>query len=136
VDQLISLLPLLLVFLAMWVLVFRPASKRQRQMRNLQGSLQPGDRVMLSSGIYGMVRQLHEDRLDVEVSPGVLLQVARGAVANREDGAEIEAREAHAQEEPSRDETRPHDAPEAEGRGLDRPEEDGRGDTPPTHGQL
>lgn len=84
-DQLVSFFPLILIVLVFWMLVIRPANKRQRDLRTLQSALSPGDRVMLSSGIHGVVRALGEDRVQVEVADGVVLQVARAAIGSRVD---------------------------------------------------
>ena len=81
-SELASLLPLVGIALLFWLLLIRPAQRRQREMRRMQSSLAVGDEVMLTSGIYGTVRTLAEDRVEVEVSPGVVLGVARGAVGS------------------------------------------------------
>lgn len=78
--ELVQLIPLLLIVLLFWVMVVRPASRRQKQLQHLQHSLQSGQRVMLASGIFGTVRGLTEDRARVEVATGVEIEVARGAV--------------------------------------------------------
>lgn len=82
-DQFAQFLPLILIVLVFWLLVIRPASKRQRDQRALQNALGPGDRVMLSAGIHGVVRDALEDRLMVQVADGVVLEVARAAIASR-----------------------------------------------------
>lgn len=82
-DQLVSFLPLILVVLVFWLLVIRPASKRQRDLRQLQAALEAGDRVMLSAGIHGVVRGTEEDRVLVEIADGVVIEVARAGIATR-----------------------------------------------------
>lgn len=91
-DQLVSFLPLILVVLVFWFLVIRPANKRQRDLRQLQSDLGPGDEVMLSAGIHGVVRGTEEDRVLVEVASGVVLQVARAGIATRLSSAADEQR--------------------------------------------
>ena len=78
--ELVSLLPLVGIALLFWLLVIRPASRRQRELMNLQQSLQVGDEVMLTSGVYGFVEELAADHVRVRVADGVALKVARGAV--------------------------------------------------------
>ena len=78
--ELVSLLPLVGIALLFWLLVIRPASRRQRELMNLQQSLQVGDEVMLTSGVYGFVEELADDHVRVRVADGVALKVARGAV--------------------------------------------------------
>ena len=46
----------------------------------MQSTLEVGDEVMLTSGVYGTVRGLDEDVAQVEIADGVTITVARGAV--------------------------------------------------------
>ena len=80
-GELASFLPLVAIALLFWVMVVRPASRRQKAVRQLQADLQPGQRVMLSSGIYGTVRSLADDRARVEIAPGTEIEVARAAIS-------------------------------------------------------
>jgi len=82
VEGLVSLLPLVAIALLFWLLIIRPASRRQKDQLRMQSSLNLGDRVMLTSGIFGTVTELAEDRLQVEVASGVVLEVARGAIGS------------------------------------------------------
>ncbi len=80
-EQLGSLIPLLLLVVVFWLLILRPARRRQQEAARLQGALAVGDRVMLSSGIFGTVVALADETFDVDVAGGVVLTVARQAVA-------------------------------------------------------
>ena len=84
--ELASLLPIVGIALLFWLLMIRPAQRRQRETRQMQASLEIGDEVMLTSGIYAVVRALSDDRLTVEVSPGVSIDVARGAIGTVVNG--------------------------------------------------
>lgn len=75
-----ALLPLALIALLFYVLVIRPARKRQQQLASTQSSVQVGSEIMLSSGIFGTVVSLADETLVLEVSPGTRLKVARQAV--------------------------------------------------------
>ncbi len=81
-NELVSLLPIIGIVLVFWLLIVRPQSKRQRALAQLQGSLEPGNEVMLTSGFYGVVESIVDDRVDLRVAEGVTIQVARGAIAN------------------------------------------------------
>lgn len=48
----------------------------------MQSALSVGDEVMLTSGVYGTLVELTEDRVHVEIAPGVVIHVARGAVGS------------------------------------------------------
>jgi len=82
VPELVSLLPIILIALLFWFLIIRPASKRQKDLARMQAALGAGERVMLTSGVYGVITELREDRVLLEVADGVVIEVARGAIAN------------------------------------------------------
>jgi preprotein translocase subunit YajC len=88
VEQLASLLPIVAIALLFWLLIVRPASRRQKNMQALQRSIEVGDRVMLAAGIFGTVRGTDDERLQVEIADGVVVSVVRGAINQREDAAE------------------------------------------------
>ena len=79
-ETLGTLFPLLLIVLAFWLLVIRPARKRQNEMTRIQNSVQIGSEVMLGSGIFGTVTSIGDDTLNLAVAPGTEIKVARQAV--------------------------------------------------------
>lgn len=81
-EQIAPLLPLVAIALVFWLLLVRPASRRQKDVARLQASLKAGDRVMLSSGIFATLQTVHEDRVTAQIADGVVVQVARGAIAS------------------------------------------------------
>jgi preprotein translocase subunit YajC len=102
-----GLAPLLLLVvmgLFFYFLLIRPQQRRTRQQRMLIESIEVGDEVLTIGGIFGTVRRLNDDRVTIEVSPGMDLQFARSAIARRleapdesyndEDQAEEEERDA------------------------------------------
>jgi preprotein translocase subunit YajC len=66
--------------LLFWLFLIRPQSRRQRELAHMQSTLEVGDDVMLTSGVYGTVRGLEDDAARVEIADGVTIRVARGAV--------------------------------------------------------
>ena len=85
-SSLFSLLPLVLIFVAMYFLLLKPQRKRQKESRNLQSTLGEGDEIILNSGIYGFVSSVEDDYLWLDIAehtPGksIEIRVARSAVA-------------------------------------------------------
>jgi preprotein translocase subunit YajC len=83
VEALGSLVPFLLIALVFWLLLIRPQRRRALELDRIQRGLTVGDEVLLGSGIVARVADLPAEGefLGVEVSPGVRVRVARGAVA-------------------------------------------------------
>ena len=79
-DLASTLLPLVAIALVFWLLIIRPQSRRQRELRNMQSSLSVGDEVVLTSGIHGVVQGVDDDVVRLEVSSGVIIRVARAAI--------------------------------------------------------
>ncbi len=82
-SSLLPLLFILLLFGALWFFMIRPQQRRSREVQAMQSSLGIGDEVMTGSGIYGIVTEIDEEEgtIGLEISPGVAIRVARGAVA-------------------------------------------------------
>jgi preprotein translocase subunit YajC len=81
-EELVSLLPIVGIALLFWLLIIRPASRRQKELRRLQNSLNVGDEVMLTSGIYGRLTSVDDDEFHVAISDGVEIKIAKGAIAS------------------------------------------------------
>jgi preprotein translocase subunit YajC len=82
VEGIVSLLPLVAIALLFWLLIIRPASKRQKDQARMQSAVTVGEQVMLTSGIFGTVTAMDDDKLSLEIAPGVVVSVARGAVGS------------------------------------------------------
>lgn len=78
-----ALLVLAATFVLLWVIFILPQQRRVRGHQALVTSLEPGDDVVLTAGIYGHIVDLGPEDMTVEVAPGVQLRVARQAVLRR-----------------------------------------------------
>jgi len=77
-----SMLPMLLAFFAiMYFLTIRPQQKRERERREMLGSLTKGDRVVTTGGICGDVVGLTESHVVLRVDENVKIEFVRAAVA-------------------------------------------------------
>lgn len=76
--------PLLMIALlgvAFWLLVIRPAKKKQADQRDLVNRIKVGDRVMTTAGLFGYVAELRPDEVGVEISDGVVVFMVKPAIA-------------------------------------------------------
>jgi preprotein translocase subunit YajC len=81
VNDLAALLPLVAILALFWFMVIRPQQRRQKEVAALQHGIQVGQRVMMSSGVYGTVTSLTDDRARLEIAPGTEIEIARAAIA-------------------------------------------------------
>jgi preprotein translocase subunit YajC len=72
------LLPIyIIIFVALIYFVgIRPQQKRRREAEALAAALKPGDEVITTSGIYGILSEMEEGGT-------CILRVAQGAIARR-----------------------------------------------------
>ena len=69
-----------LFFVVVYVLVILPQGRRRRQAAALARAIEPGSRVLLTSGLYGIVVEIEPDTVIIEASEGVNLRFAKAAV--------------------------------------------------------
>jgi preprotein translocase subunit YajC len=79
----VEFLPLVGIVLLFWLFIIRPQSRRQKELRSMQASLEVSDEVMLTSGVFATVREIADDHVKVQIAEGVVIKVARGAVGNK-----------------------------------------------------
>ncbi len=71
------------VFGAMYFLFIAPQNKQRKAQAEMLTSLKPGDEVVTTGGIFGAVRGVESDRVLLEIADGVVVGVARQAIAAR-----------------------------------------------------
>lgn len=76
-----QLIVIVAVLVLLWLLLIRPARRRQVAQQELLQGLQIDDEILTAGGIYGHVREIDDDELLVEVAPEIRLRMARRAVA-------------------------------------------------------
>lgn len=75
-----TLIMLVLMGAAFYFLLIRPQQKRAKAQQEMTNSLEPGARVMLSSGVFGTIRHLGERQAIIEIAPGIEMTVVKQAV--------------------------------------------------------
>ncbi len=79
-GSLVSLLPLVLMFVVLYFVMIRPQMKRQKEHKAMIDALAKGDEVVTAGGLLGKVSKLGEQYLHVELAGNVEVQVERNAV--------------------------------------------------------
>jgi len=79
-SSLMSMLPLVLMFVVLYFVMIRPQMKKQKEHRAMVEALAKGDEVATTGGVLGKVTKLGDSYLGVEISNGVEVQVQRSAV--------------------------------------------------------
>lgn len=79
-ENLSTLLPILLIGVVFYLLIMRPARTRQRKQAEMMSALAPGTRVMTTAGVYGTLVSIDGDDAELEIAPGVVIRVVKAAI--------------------------------------------------------
>lgn len=71
---------LALIFVVMWFFMIRPQRKQQKELENFRNSLKNGDKVVTIGGIYGVIREVKDDYVFLEVDKDVKIRVSKQAL--------------------------------------------------------
>jgi preprotein translocase subunit YajC len=84
-GSLIGLALPVLMIVGFYFLLIRPQRNRQRAQQALLASLEVGDEVMTTGGIYGTIVEIDDDEgtVTVEIAPGTRVRMVRQGIAQR-----------------------------------------------------
>ena len=75
-----SLIFLLLIIVVFYFFMIRPQMKKQKEATNFRGSIQKGDKVLTTGGIYGKVNDVKDTTVSLEIADKVIVKVDKTAV--------------------------------------------------------
>jgi preprotein translocase subunit YajC len=79
-STLMSMLPLVLMFVVLYFVMIRPQMKKQKEHKSMIDALAKGDEVVTMGGLLGKVSKMGDSHIGLEVGSGVEVQVQRSAV--------------------------------------------------------
>ncbi|MBK6866774.1 MAG: preprotein translocase subunit YajC [Burkholderiales bacterium] len=79
-SSLMSMLPLVLMFVVLYFIMIRPQMRKQKEHRAMIEALAKGDEVVTAGGMLGKVVSLSEAHIGVQIASGVEVQMQRSAV--------------------------------------------------------
>ena len=79
-SSLMSMLPLVLMFVVLYFVMIRPQMKKQKEAKAMIDALAKGDEVVTVGGMLGKITKISDNALSVEVAAGVEVQIQRNAV--------------------------------------------------------
>lgn len=79
-SSLMSMLPLVLMFVVLYFVMIRPQMKKAKEHKAMIESLVKGDEIVSVGGLLGKVSKLGDNFLSLEIANGVEVQIQRSAV--------------------------------------------------------
>jgi len=78
--DIMSLLPLILMFVLLYFLLLRPQMRRAKEQKQMIASLAKGDEVITAGGVLGRVTKVSDNYVSVEIAPNVEITVQKSSV--------------------------------------------------------
>lgn len=79
----LQLIPILLMFVIFYFLLFRPQQQRAKQHREMVNNIRRGDTVVTSGGIIGKVTRVKDDNeIEIEIAENTRVRVVKATVAD------------------------------------------------------
>ncbi|MCX6395231.1 MAG: preprotein translocase subunit YajC [Propionibacteriales bacterium] len=76
----VSYVVFMVALVALWFVLTRNARAQRRQIAEFQQEIGIGDEVIITAGIFGTVRSVDDDRVQLEIAEGTVITVARQVV--------------------------------------------------------
>jgi len=81
-ESYVQFVPIILIFVIMYVLMIRPQQKRAKQHQEMVKNLRRGDSVITSGGTVGKVTKVvDDDQIEIEIAQGVRVRQMRNMVS-------------------------------------------------------
>jgi preprotein translocase subunit YajC len=80
-QGLIGFLPIIFIFLIMYLLLIRPQQKKVKEHRAMVEALRRGDQVVTSGGLIGKITKVADTEVEIELAQNVKVRVVRSTIA-------------------------------------------------------
>ncbi len=80
-ESLMSLLPLVLIFVVFYFLLICPQTKRQKEHREMVEALKAGDEITTAGGLLGKVTEVKENFVRVQLADNLVVTVQRHTIS-------------------------------------------------------
>jgi len=78
--DIMSLLPLILMFVLLYFLLLRPQMRRAKEQKQMIASLAKGDEVITGGGVLGRVTKVADNYVGLEIAPNVEITVQKSSI--------------------------------------------------------
>jgi len=79
-SDLLSLAPMLVIFVLFYFMLIRPQMKQAKEHKNMVAALKVGDEVATTGGVIGKVTKVSDHFIGVEIAANTVINVQRHAI--------------------------------------------------------
>jgi len=80
-NPLVSLMPIILIFIVFYFLLIRPQKKTQDEHKKMVAGLKKNDEVITAGGIHGTIVNVKEHTVTLKVDDNVKVEVQKGSIS-------------------------------------------------------
>ena len=78
--DIMSMLPIILMFVVLYFVMIRPQMKRAKEHKTMIEALQKGDEVVAAGGIVGRITKITDNYVTLEIADKVEVRIQRPAI--------------------------------------------------------
>ena len=82
-SNLMSFLPMVVIFVLFWLLLIRPQQKKMKLHNAMLSSLDKGEEVITNGGVVGKITKLEDNFIYLEIASGVEAKFQRSAITGK-----------------------------------------------------
>lgn len=75
-----SVIMMVLIIAVFYFFMIRPQTKRQKEIQNFRNSLNIGDEVVTSGGIYGVIKDIQDNIVTLEIADKVKIKIDKNSI--------------------------------------------------------
>lgn len=89
-NPFMAFLPMILIIVVFYFFMIRPQMKRQKELSAFRNSLEKGDKVITTGGIYGKIVEIKDTTVLLQVDDNVKIKVDKAAIVKDMTDAQIQ----------------------------------------------
>src|SRR5689334_24150154 len=84
-SALVQVIPFVLILGIFYFIILLPTKRKQQKVQAFLDALKVNDKIVTSSGIYGQITRLDNERVELQIADKVRIKVSRAAIGGYQD---------------------------------------------------
>jgi len=88
-SPLLQVVPFILILGIFYFIILLPSKRKQQKVQEFLDNLKENDRVITTSGIYGQITRLDDQKVQIQVADKVRIDVSKAAIGGYQGQAPV-----------------------------------------------
>jgi len=84
-SPIVQIIPFVLILGIFYFIILLPTKRKQQKVQSFLDALKVNDKIVTTSGIYGQITKLDEQRVELQIADKVRIKVSRAAIGGYQD---------------------------------------------------